>query len=285
MKRINNSSGFILLTVLLLIGALAAFAVSIGAITSFTNQYIEKTLAKTQAQAAAVSGINYAVGQITKTSTDDSPFWHLEKKVQPNAQSTVAIDIEDNTRRFNLNALNESNAKLLVAILQQHGLDKSTATRMTTSISDWIKTAKKAPLDDVMELKLLEGMTPELFDRISTDVTVYPKEAAEGLKMNFCTMSDKFYAAAMAYIAQEGLTPSVSDIKSIIAKCRDKISPTFPSAIDLAKLEALGHTSTPSDYYLSVKAMDVASRTIMVQEAFVEKNTDGTWQITRINRL
>jgi len=97
--------------------------------------------------------------------------------------------------KINVNALNNNNREFLVNLLENRDVDTSEADTIADSILDWLDTddlthvngaedgyygslpdpykAKDAPFYSLEEMTLVQGITPEIFDKIRDYVTVY----------------------------------------------------------------------------------------------------------------
>jgi general secretion pathway protein K len=103
----------------------------------------------------------------------------------PVGDGTVSIKIIDLERKVNINsAVNSANSPLIQQALILMGVDASEINVVSDSIKDWIRTdgpqpagaksdyyqglavpyyAKEAPIDDLSELLLVKGVTPEMY--------------------------------------------------------------------------------------------------------------------------
>ena len=103
----------------------------------------------------------------------------------PVGDGTVSIKIIDLERKVNINtAVNSANSQLIQQALILMGVDASEINVVSDSIKDWIRTdgpqpagaksdyyqglavpyyAKEAPIDDLSELLLVKGVTPEMY--------------------------------------------------------------------------------------------------------------------------
>lgn len=116
--------------------------------------------------------------------------------------------LEDERGRININLLNTQTAKILIQLIELLGYDEQAAQTITFSSIDWRDSdsnlsqneygaeddhymslsepyhTKNRPFENVEELLLVRGMTPEIFAKIKNYVTVYPKQGNFAININ-----------------------------------------------------------------------------------------------------
>ena len=118
--------------------------------------------------------------------------------------------LEDEESKVNLNGLNTGNYKILQYLLDELGFENSSVT-IASSVVDWLDAdkevfnivgaedeeyqsrgipyqSKNKPFDNLEELLLVKGMTPEIFKRIRDYITVFPRQ--DNMAINLDTASE-----------------------------------------------------------------------------------------------
>ena len=112
----------------------------------------------------------------------NSPLTGISLKDFPVGKGTVDLDMVEQESKFNVNT---ADGELLRQILTTMGVDAGEISEVADSIQDWIDpddatkpagaesdyyqglvppyNAKNAPIDDIQELQLIKGVTPEMF--------------------------------------------------------------------------------------------------------------------------
>ncbi|MBN9692954.1 MAG: general secretion pathway protein GspK [Verrucomicrobia bacterium] len=115
----------------------------------------------------------------------DNPFADLSLQNVPVGEGFMTVHIEDTERLLNINR-EARNLPLLDLALSRAGADATDATLITGALTDWLDrddfpqsangaeseyyrgmdppyVAKNGPIDDIRELLLIRGVTPEIF--------------------------------------------------------------------------------------------------------------------------
>ncbi len=163
------------------------------------------------------------------TSSDySSGFWAINVPFFPVGDGTVSVTVIDERAKVNLNALvddssNRVDQQVLVELQELFKfleVDESKSERFIASLTNWIdkpiegaqndqdssganadfyssqKNAyiiKNGSLDTVQEIRLIDGMDEEFFNKIKDFVTVYPRDK----KINFSTAPKVVIMAAV----------------------------------------------------------------------------------------
>ncbi len=117
-------------------------------------------------------------------------------------ESKMVCGLEDEERKININAISAQNDKVLAQLIALFGFDENTALMIAASVADWRDAdsalandtfgaeddfymslaqryhCKNMPFENLEELLLVRGMTPEIFEKIKNYLTVFPIDAA-----------------------------------------------------------------------------------------------------------
>ncbi len=152
----------------------------------------------------------------------------------------IYYGLRDEERRININALTFQNYNALSALIVVLGFDEETAKAISYAVLDWKDEddsssdstygaeddyyqslpkpyhCKNRPFDSTEELLLVSGMTPEIYEALKDQVTVFPKQGI--LRVNFDTASAAVLTAlarAMSAVIPD-LAPS--DVDALVEK-------------------------------------------------------------------
>lgn len=292
-----DRSGIILVVVLVVVSILMVFAFSAGALTSTISRYTQKEFSRTRALASAMAGVYYTLNLMRQhPSSIDFP-WQSGVATESVEQgrkllSNVVLDenvrfdvtIIDQARCFNLNALNETSGNVLAGLIKQYGFPAKQAEQIVHNAIQWVRETKKAPFDDVAELLMVDGMTQEIFDKIHTDLTVYPAEDGSGFKVNFWTASEPLLRALLEDLAVNRKNEDLTDIENIASKYRKYEVSAKPDAIELAKMATAGHVPAATDYRIHVVGIEGHENACVGLDAYVSKDPNAGWHIVRLER-
>ena len=147
----------------------------------------------------------------------------------------IYYGFQDEERRININALTFQNYNVLSALITALGFDEATAKTVAYAVLDWKDEddspadvtygaeddyyqslakpyhCKDRPFDSTDELLLVRGMTPEIYDALKDQVTVFPKQGI--LRVNFNTAPEVVLTALARAMsaALPDLAPSDTD--------------------------------------------------------------------------
>lgn len=149
------------------------------------------------AEQAARAGIEYALTRVTET--DPRLEWQPDGRAYDWSFGTadVRIAIVDESGKVDLNA---ADIDLLARLFVVVGVDRRKAAELASAIADWRDAdsltqpqggaedpdyaaaglpygAKDAPFDTVAEVEQVLGMTPEIYARVASLLTVYSGQA------------------------------------------------------------------------------------------------------------
>ena len=294
----HNNSGIIMIVVIAVMSVLIVCAVGVGETVSVMMRYINKELARTRAMATALAGVNYTVQLISLHPRKVDSWWQSGVNVASQEEARkyfyqvvlgkdarFDVAITDETRRLNLNALNEGNKKLLSRLIVQYGFSKDQGEQVAINALEWLLKIKKAPFDDITELMMVKGMSPAIFASLKGDLTIYPKRPLDGIKVNYWTVSDKLYQALIDDLTESHKAENIQTIINIAQKYRTKEKAAQPDPIELAMMAPFIHVPTATDYQVRVRGYDIPSKISVEVVATIGKGQDGAWNVERLDRI
>jgi general secretion pathway protein K len=190
----SRERGWALVSVLWSVTMLSLLAAATQELTITAHRAEHRAWDSARADAALEAGVVQAVAGISGTSGR----WRVDGV--PRQESfegfRLRIAVQDEAGRFDLNAVDGS---ILTALLRSAGLESELAAALSDTILDWRSPAgphrlngasdddyaaaglsyrpRHGAFQTVDELRLVLGMTPELFRRIRPALTVYTKRA------------------------------------------------------------------------------------------------------------
>jgi general secretion pathway protein K len=190
----RDDGGWALLTVLWVVTALALLAAASEALTSGTYRMERRALDRNFVDSSLDAGVVRAVLGIE--APDMSDRWRVDgvpRQFEFNGLN-LTISIQDELGRFDLNAIDTS---VLSALLRAAKVPQEQVDTLADRILDWRDPSnlhrlhgatnedyaaagldyhpRHGPFQSVDELRLVLGMTPEIFERIRPALTVYTK--------------------------------------------------------------------------------------------------------------
>jgi general secretion pathway protein K len=199
--RRGSEDGIAIIAVLWVLTLLSIVAAALAFETRSTTHIARNMAENAAARAAADAGIQRAVLDLVASPSapantgrfraDGTVYtWRF-------ANSTVHISVQDEGGKINLNQANEA---LLAALFDSVGIDPGKAQSLADAIADFrdadnlprphgaeeaeyraaglLWGPKNAPFQAVEELQQVLGMTPEIYERVTPDLTIYSLGAA-----------------------------------------------------------------------------------------------------------
>lgn len=188
----HQSAGYALVLVLLGIALLSLIVVSALLVSTTSVHSTSLDLTRAQLECAADTAINEGI--LTLVDQRPAMRWPTDgtsRDIMINGLP-VEVRIEGDAGKV---ALNSANQALLVGLLTATGLDHTTADILSDRILDWrepgplkrLNGAKAedyraaglpygprgGPFQSIDELKLVMGMTPDLYKQLESAITVY----------------------------------------------------------------------------------------------------------------
>ncbi len=231
-RRGRGEEGIALLIVLLTITLLTIIVVEFTQSAEVETHFAISSRNALQAFYLARSGINVGEALLAadvKINNSDSneDIWAGPLPPLPVGDGTVALRIQDEGRRLNLNGLSGNRAdrrQIFTRLFEVLGADK----RVLSAIIDWIDDdlepqadppgaeqpyylgltppvfVRNAPMLTMRELLQVRGMTPTLFGRLEELVTVLPKDAPFKVNVNTAP-AEVLYALSDNLMANTGV--------------------------------------------------------------------------------
>jgi len=190
----KSDEGMALLAVLWVLALLSLIAALFSFETRISDRIARNAADKAATRAAAKAGIERAILDLASEPSIRNDHLHTDGTVYdwPFAGSTVRISIRDEFSKVNLNTASDV---LLTSLLISVGLDRAKAQSLADAIADYRDrddmprpngaeraqyqaaglswAPKNAPFEAIDELQQVLGMTPQIYDRMRPDLTVY----------------------------------------------------------------------------------------------------------------
>jgi general secretion pathway protein K len=155
------------------------------------------------------------------------------------------VYLYDENGKINLNGINDENREIFINFFIQKGIDIFDADVIVDSILDWVDTddlthlngaedkyyetlpepykVKNAPFHSVEELALVRGVTPEIFESIRNDITVYGNNQIN-ININFASkellgsvtgLSNELVDELILYIEENGPIKDSEELRQV----------------------------------------------------------------------
>ncbi len=155
------------------------------------------------------------------------------------------VYLHDENGKINLNGINDGNKGILIEYFTQMGIDVLDADVIVDSILDWIDPddlnhlngaennyyetlpepykTKNAPFSSIEELVLVRGVTPEIFESIRNNITVYGGEqivvniniASKKILSSVLGLSGELVDELMLYIGETGPIKTSEELRQV----------------------------------------------------------------------
>ncbi len=155
------------------------------------------------------------------------------------------VYLHDENRKINLNGISDENKGILKEYFTQMGIDVFDADIIVDSILDWIDPddlthlngaednyygslpepykSKDAPFSSIEELALIRGVTPEIFESIRNDITVYGDEqikvninlASREILSSVLGLSGELVDELMLHIEENGPIKNSEELRQV----------------------------------------------------------------------
>lgn len=237
----NRESGSVLIVAVWMLAILFLLTMSLSRQANQELLLVKYSLQKMQARYFAWAGFHYAIARISEEQISDKvnqePF-SCDIKF---AQGQVGCKMSDEDNKLNLNALNLQNYRILKELLVIVGVQEEQALQIAASAVDWRDEdqvpvwgvsqteegpfglgeqrlpAKNRPFNSLYELMFLKDMTPEIYEKIRSFVTVYPRRASN-LKVNLSTASREVLLALARNFTGPLTNTSPEDADTLVTK-------------------------------------------------------------------
>jgi general secretion pathway protein K len=214
----RSQAGFALIIVLWFLVLIAAIGTFMIVNARSQTALAHNVLAATRAEAVADAAVAQSVFNLMEP--DPKKRWRLDDTpyviAVPGGQATVRL--EDEHAKINPNTASD---QLLAALFEALGMDNARAGHLGASIADWVGKGDQprplgaklpqyqdagrkygppdAPVDNMDELQLVLGMTPEILAAVRPFMTIY---TAEQTPSHLATVSAPVYRA-LQIVAQQ----------------------------------------------------------------------------------
>ena len=176
----------------------------------------------------SLENLDQIVSSVGSVGSSSSGFWSIRFPAFPVGDGSVAVTVTDERAKVNLNALvstrtNRVDQQVLVQLRELFrflDVDESKSERFIASLTNWLDRQlegasndqnsngassdfyrslekpyeiKNGLLDSVQEIRLIDGMDEEFFNKIKDYVTIYPKDK----RINFSTATKAVIMAAV----------------------------------------------------------------------------------------
>ena len=204
--------------------------ISTNTINEVKARYIAKSgvhVAAGTLRRRAPESLSEIVSAIGSAGTSNG-FWSISLPYFPVGDGSVSVTVTDERSKVNLNALVDSSSnrvdqQVLVELKELFrflDVDPSKSERFISSLTNWLDrplegaqndqdssgadsgfysklenpyNIKNGPIDSLQEIRLIDGMDDEFFNKIKDYVTVYPRDK----KISFSTASKPVIMAAV----------------------------------------------------------------------------------------
>jgi len=188
----ESRRGIALVAVLWVVMGLSAITLSFIAETRTGTQLTHNLVDNGAARALADGAVHQAIARLLKQRTQPDAVFDGRPTRIPAKGATIEISIQDEAGKVNLNTASDA---LLEAVFRSAGLSLDEAKAMADKIADWRDKdnlrrlngaesadyraagkdygAKNQPFTSVEELRLVLGMTREVYARVKPSLTVY----------------------------------------------------------------------------------------------------------------
>jgi general secretion pathway protein K len=192
-KTASQSTGVAMIIVLWIITLLSVIAISFIHTMRTDINVVANSLTRVKAETLADAALERAIFELAKPQNIEGR-WNADGSSREwiYRDTTVTITMQDETGRIDINRANDA---LLRGLFLSQGLVEEDALKLVDAIADWrdadaqkrLRGAEapdytaaglnyapaNALFQSVEELKLVLGMTPELYTRIAPLITVY----------------------------------------------------------------------------------------------------------------
>ena len=189
--------------------------------------------------------------------SEDSPEGLFHQKpvgegyfsVEHSAEETDSVNLKnynglrDEERFINLNGLNARSVNILRTLITLLGFDDESAQTIVYSLIDWKDKdsslshetygaedefytsqtspyhCKNLPFESKEELLLVRGMTEEIFQKLKSYITIFPRQG--NLKVNFDTAPELVLTAVARALSGPATGSEIADADSLVEKILD----------------------------------------------------------------
>lgn len=243
MKNKRNQRGIAIVLVLWVSVLLTVIAGSFAYATRTDMSLVANHMQRARAEAAADAGVHRAVLEAFRPISDPARWKHDGREHQLRlGEAEISVSVLDESAKIDIN---DGSPVLLRGLLLSLGLTEQESTRISDAIQDWRdadslsrpagaeeeayrsaglkQKPANAPFQTVEELRLVMGMTSDLYQRIEPMITIYSRQPGVNLTI----------APREVLLAIPGVTPEQVDAfvsARDAAVLANQPAPTFPQA-------------------------------------------------------
>jgi general secretion pathway protein K len=279
--KTQPSRGVALIIVLWVITLLSVIALSFANTMRTDVNIVSNSLATVKAQTLADAAIERAIFELYKPQNIDGR-WNADGSSREWLYRDINVNVtmQDETGKIDINRVNE---QLLRGLFKSQGLVDDDAARLVDAIGDWKDTDSQrrprgaeageytaaglnygpgnAPFQSIEEVKLVLGMTPELYSRIAPLITVY--SGVPGINEQVATRD---VLRALPNVSDELIDEYLS--RRDLARANRQPIPTFPQNL----FRSVSNNFTPTRIRTDVTFAD-GNR--FIREVVVRRYNDG----------
>lgn len=243
----RSSTGVALILVLWVAAFLTVIAASFAYATRTDMAVLGNQMLRARAEAAADAGLHRAVFEAFRPITDPLRWKHDGSAHEFRlGDALITVSVLDESAKIDIN---EGSPVLLKGLLQSVGLAEPEADKLVDSIQDWrdpdslsrpagaeeeaYKSAglsqrpANAPFQTLDELRLVMGMTAELYRRIEPMITIYSRQP--GINV---TIASRDVLLAIPGVSAEQIDAFIA--ARTAARAANQPAPPFPQAAAFA---------------------------------------------------
>jgi len=229
----KTNRGIALVIVLWMLVLMTVIAAAISAAQRTEVSLARGQISMAEGRAMAAAGVNYAISQIAAVDSEDAWVADGVSRDWQFKDSDMSISVTEESGRIDINSAQFGLLKGLFAAI---GLDVAVQDELAGSIIDWRDSdnlhqqsgaedadyraagieygAKDGQFDDVSELRLVKGLSREIFEKIRPAVTVDSRRKSV----------NRLYASPLVLAAMEG---ELFDDEGDVAA--ENTAPTLPT--------------------------------------------------------
>lgn len=243
----GKCAGVALILVLWVAAFLTVIAASFAYATRTDMAVLGNQVLRARAEAAADAGLNRAVFEAFRPITDPRRWQHDGSQHEFRlGEALITVSVLDESAKIDIN---EGSPVLLKGLLRSVGVAEPEADKLVDAIQDWrdpdslsrpagaeeeaYKSAglsqrpANAPFQTLDELRLVMGMTAELYRRIEPMITIYSRQPG----INF-TIASREVLLAIPGVSPEQVDAFIT--ARTAARAANQPAPPFPQAAAFA---------------------------------------------------
>jgi general secretion pathway protein K len=284
---ISRERGIVLVIVLWIVALLSMMAASFAYFIRIETTVAARGSEQAQGRALAEAGVHYALMQLlSPTVAEQWPVDGSEREVEW-GEGKVLVKV---VKASGMIDLNKAKRELLEGVLAAGGVEEDALDSLLDAIEDWRDPndetrlngaerddylaagyrfgPKNAPFESVEELLQVLGMTPAVYDRIASRLTVFSRQ----------TGIDPALATADVLKSIPGVDPE--EIDAYVAERRESFAQGLDAPPPPEGLEAYLSSGPELTYHIGAKAILKSGVSISVEAVvFLTRQPDRPFQL------